>query len=422
MVKGRKTNRRAKRSVFIGLPQRVPKSTNDESKDKQGEENESDKNIQITSESVLKTKENDYVDGVFAFPQDDHPSELQAQETLVNKFQCLDVGKSKGVDGISESRPRVSPKKISPKLPPSNTQHIGNDKENVFPPNCYSDVPSVVGKMSHGNKYLCNSNVYLHNNQNISSAKKLSTVDEYVGTQSIKSVCRFDHDHKTQSDIRSTAPLDRRIGKPSTESGSNFSEPGSELRQRTPLASIGLDIVNKPPHLVPPQLENPLQKCRAKTCEKPNQHQGKTFQSVHCSQTSTLNGNTGSQHNSLIQKNSFSHNEGSADIKTAQTSLSNDSKSRSLSFTLPSNTMCKSVSSANSGLSKPGYSVSEFQHGMQEISRMTAKNSSAIQSITVNGKMYSKLNMIGRGGSSEVRKTIKLLVSNNFLKVAHYSF
>ena len=401
MVKGRKSNRRAKRSVFIGLPQRVPKLTNDDSKGKQKEQDESDKNIQVKNESVLETKESDCVDGVFAFPQDDQPSEAQAQDSLVSEIYCLGVGKSIDLDGISESKPRISPKKISPKLPPSNTQHTENDKENVFPANFNSGISSVDGKMSHGNIYSCNSNVYLHNNPNLSSTKMSTTADESAGTQSIKSVCRLDH--KTQSDIRSIAPLDRRIRKPPTESGSNFCEPGSELRQRTPLASIGLDIVNKPQHLVPSQLENPVQKCRANTGEKPNQHLGKTFQSVHCGQKSTLDSKTGSRHDSLKQKNSFTLNEGSAEIKTPHTSCSNDSKSRSLSFTLPSNTTSKSVSSASAGLSKLGNSMSEFQHDMQEIS------SSAIQGVTVNGKMYNKLNMIGRGGSSEVRKT-KLLM------------
>lgn len=374
-MKGRKSNRRAKRSVFIGLPQRVPKLTNDESKDKQGVEDASGKNIEMKNEPVIKTKESDGVDGVFAFPRDDEPSDAQAQDTPVSDAQCLDVRNIKEQDGISVSKARISPEKISTKPPYSNTQHLGDDKENIFPPKCDSDISSVVGKMSLENK--CKSNVYLQNNPNLSSTKLPSTVE-----------CA-----KTKSDIRSTAPPDRRTGKPH--------EPGPELRQRTPLASIGLDIVNKPPQVVSSQLENRVQKCRD---EKPSQYTGKTFQSAHFNQKSTLNGNTGAQHGSAMQKNSFTHTAGSDEIKTPHTSCSNNSKSTSLSFTLPSNVISNDLSSASSGLSH--LSMAGFQHGMHEMSPMTAQNSSAIQNVTVNGKTYNKLNMIGRGGSSEVRKTL----------------
>ena len=373
-MKGRKSNRRAKRSVFIGLPQRVPKLTNDKSKDKQGVEDASEKNIEMKNEPVIKTKESDGVDGVFAFPRDDEPSDAQAQDTPVSEAQCLDVRNIKKEDGISVSKSRISLEKISTKPPHSNTQHLGHDKENIFPPKCDLDISSVVGKISIENK--CKSTVYLRNNPNLSSTKVPST-DECA---------------KTKSDICSTAPPDRRTGKPH--------EPGPELRQRTPLASIGLDIVNKPPQMVSSQLENRVQKCRD---EKPSQYTGKTFQSAHFNQKSTLNGNTGAQHGSAIQKNSFTHTAGSDEIKTPHTSCNNNSKSTSLSFTLASNAISNDSSSASSGLSH--LSMAGIKHGMHEMSRMTAQNSSAIQNVTVNGKTYNKLNMIGRGGSSEVRKT-----------------
>ena len=142
------------------------------------------------------------------------------------------------------------------------------------------------------------------------------------------------------------------------------------------------------------------------TGEESCKDSGPNFQPVRSNQT--LSSNNSSHLAICTPKNIANHPEDSAEVKTSSTSVSNDSRLKSVSSTLPNSTISMNSRCASSGHSQLNNSISGFQSDMKDVSRMSGENHSTIQSITVNGKVYRKLNMIGRGGSSEVREGLCL--------------
>ena len=146
MAKERKSNRRTNRSVFVGLPQRIPKPMKDESRARKGEQERTNCTNTGIIESLIQTKENDSIDGVYAFPQGNKTSDTQSCNEVQNKE--LDCVSNSKLDSSN------SYKKMSTQLPASNKQDLGNNKENIFRLDCNSNVPSRLTKLSDESKYF----------------------------------------------------------------------------------------------------------------------------------------------------------------------------------------------------------------------------------------------------------------------------
>jgi hypothetical protein len=509
LVKERKSNRKAKRSVLIGLPQRVPKPLGEKPQTRlEEQQGASDENKKIVA-TLTQTKAYDCIDGVYAIPQNGEeecifesipdistsdnkrathlpPSNKQGNKEMILKKEndSIDVvytfpqgmktnpnvsehsSDVRSKDYISKSNNFVN--KISATPIFSDNPLIRNNKENVFGFEC-NVTPLVPPNVSSSAiPFNCAPTVSGHDcHQTVSGGLSSPSVDQLV-------VENLRHDCTISSQI-----------------DNNFSQTGSCLRQRMPLASVALNPVKNTTNLVSFHDQyNPLQKgvnpgqIGPKICpvedsdfkqrnklapanivaasttpcskslenlsssviaefrpfcgsipgiEKANEisihnfaysahsTQGMNYTTKPHSELSQMKEEkntksakackdlcpssqafhseenfSNSQHPSLIAQ---TFPEVSTDIETSSCPFTNDSKSKPVSLTIPNNT---GVPACNNNF-KPNHSTSGVGTFVKNMSQIGGPNSGAIENITVNGKVYSKLNRIGRGGSSEVR-------------------
>ena len=282
---------RTKRQGFVGLPQRVPKLTDEIGVKQEDKKDKINANIEMVDQSVLKVKD-DSIDGVFAFPQDGEVG--SDQNVLVNKTGCVKENIDEP-DSISKHKLTISRETVS-------TQPAALNYSNGF---------TVPPEIVNGNKYCS-------------------------GTQSIPRLSRVDEGN----------------------------EPACRGREESQIIS------------------------------------GENSQRVHSIQRQSFSNNDSlSLHTNLTGLDKLCRAGLAAEKENINMSVSDDGKLKSASLSGPNGSVLKK--GRGDSHSKLDNAMPVYRRVLQDID----KNPKTVQNITVNGKAYSKLNLIGRGGSSEVRKT-----------------
>ncbi|CAB3992517.1 dual specificity kinase TTK isoform X1, partial [Paramuricea clavata] len=364
LVKERKSNRRTNRSVFVGLPKRVPKPMKDESRARKGEQERTNGTNTGMIESLIQTKENDSIDGVYAFPQDP-PVDRHIEANLKhNGNASTQIYSSQVGSDLRQRMPLASIALNANKNIPTNLESPQYKLQNAVRhgANLAQAVPEVCPK------------------KNIDSVAYTSNWKRLENDLSHSDIPKFNpFCHSTPATEKANA-IPTRISTQSAPQETNFTI--------YPLSKPQLQKQNETASGV-----------YVSTGEESCKDSGPNFQSVQSNQT--LSSNNSSHLAICTPNNIVNHPEDSAEVKTSSTSVSNDSRLKSVSLTLPNSSISMNSRCANSGHSQLNNSISGFQSDMKDVSRMSGENHSTIQSITVNGKVYRKLNIIGRGGSSE---------------------
>ncbi|XP_028394998.1 probable myosin light chain kinase DDB_G0279831 isoform X3 [Dendronephthya gigantea] len=363
-------NRRAKRSVAIGLPQRVPRVTTNDSK----------------LNSLVKTEESDSIDGVFAFPQE---NDVSSDDNVPDVIQ----------NGVTE-RPKPSwtafPKEMSSQLPPSNQQqHLCDNKAKYTKSDRNISPGTAIVSLTNESK----SGAGL--GDDFDGATSSSTSNKYVGKQ-------------TTNLISGSVQLDRHIeanlmqivsNKTSTQTSKNakfldFKQCQSKRR---------LDSVKNTPNN-PESNDHGSSQCHPKNSFMQNltrDFERETNQGAEASRAVASHGNANESdhnlsHSKISEFNQFFTSTPATGKENVmpngpQTQNTNESM-RPISKSYQLQKKNGHINSQDTSLTTE--SILNQPGTFPEV--ISSNTSSAIQNIVVNGKIYRKLNMIGRGGSSEV--------------------
>ena len=499
MVKDRKSNGKTKRQVFIGLPQRVPKLLGDKSEDrleKQGDATDTNKKMM---ESVIKSKGNASIDGVFAFPPDNIASDNNHRHVQSKDLGCT-----------SESRSDFnSPRnEVLTQLPPSKKHDLGSYKEDisrkendavesvhVFSQGIKTNHDlrtrntDICGDVSYISKSRLNSNnleekdstkSHSSNNHDIRFTTKVSksngnesfpVPNNASSTSPCNSSVQFDYcapmvngsggdyeaiprgplapysvDRRTVDNLKHNCNM-------STQVDNNFSQRESDERQRMSLASIALNTVNNTSNLVSvrdvqqDRLQQGVNVCQSGPkvcCVKDVDLEQMTELASANRMTASPTSSEKTSENVMAKFDLFCHS--TPAMRNANTTpihncTHNISDAKGMDYTAQPLSKLSQLKEKETGneesckdlcpslklfYSKENFSTSQHPgntpKGLPEVSTEvdTSKcslsddsklksvsvkipNNYTIESVTVNGEAYSKLNMIGRGGSSEVR-------------------
>ena len=363
MVKDRQSSRRTKRSVFIGLPQRVPKLVKDESI--AGQEGASDTNVGMI-ESLIKPKENDSIDGVYAF-------HARGSNTRDHSTHGSDV-QSKQLDCIPNLKPDMSDL--------LNKNDLGNNKENIF----RSENESIGGVSAFPASAKAS-------DDNITHGSDIQSKDLDSISMPKQNSSNF---HKGKATKQPIPPLSKHDLNKENIFGFNCN-----LNGPSALTTQGTNFTPQPPSKLSQFKKKKGTESGVSAGEKSCKVSGLSSKSAHSKQLSS------NSHHPNVTRKRFP--EVSAEIETSDRSFSNNGKLKSVSLTLPNSTVSTNSRSASYGNPQSNNSISGYHSDVKDISRMRGQNPSAIPSIAVNGKVSRKLDMIGRGGSSEVREALSII-------------
>jgi hypothetical protein len=334
-----------------------------------GEEGASDTNVGML-ESHIKAEESDLIDGVYAFPR--------GSNTRDHSTHGGDV-QSKQLDCIPNLKPDMND--LS-NVAPLNKNDLGNNKVNIF----RSENESIGGVSAFPASAKAS-------DDNITHGSDIQSKDLDSISMPKQNSSNF---HKGKATKQPIPPLSKHDLNKENIFGFNCN-----LNGPSALTTQGTNFTPQPPSKLSQFKKKKGTESGVSAGEKSCQDSGLSSKSAHSKQLSS------NSHHPNVTRKRFP--EVSAEIETSDRSFSNNGKLKSVSLTLPNSTVSTNSRSASYGNPQSNNSISGYHSDVKDISRMRGQNPSAIPSIAVNGKVSRKLDMIGRGGSSEVREALSII-------------